>query len=47
MAFTYTTLKQALQDYVESDETTFVTNLPNIITQAEDRILKDVQLPVK
>ena len=45
MAFTYTTLKQALQDYVESDETTFVTNLPNIITQAEDRILKDVQLP--
>jgi len=45
MAFTYTTLTQAIQDYVQSDETTFVSNLPTIITQAEERILKDVQLP--
>lgn len=45
MAWTFTTLKNALQDYLESTETTFVSNLPVIITQAEDRILKSVQLP--
>jgi|TARA_R110000787_G_scaffold152891_1_gene266784 hypothetical protein len=45
MAFTYTTLKQTIQDYLETTETTFVSNLPNIITQAEERILKEVQLP--
>jgi len=45
MALTFTTLKQAIQDYCESNETTFVANLPLIIRQAEDRILKNVQLP--
>ncbi len=45
MAFTYTTLKTAIQAYVESDEATFITNLPVIIKQAEDRILEKVQLP--
>ena len=45
MAFTYTTLKQTIQDYLETTETTFVSNLPNIITQAEERILKEIQLP--
>ena len=45
MAQTFTTLKNALQDYLETTETTFVNNLPTIITQAEDRILKSVQLP--
>ena len=45
MAFTFTTLKTAIQDYVESNESTFVTDLPTIITQAEERILKSVQLP--
>ena len=45
MAFTFTTLKQAIQDYLETDETTLVNNLPTIITQAEERILKSVQLP--
>jgi len=45
MAWTFTTLKNALQDYLETTETTFVSNLPIIITQAEDRILKSVQLP--
>ena len=38
MAFTLTTLKQAIQDYTESNETTFVNNLTTIITQAEDKI---------
>jgi|TARA_R100000049_G_C1950082_1_gene97267 hypothetical protein len=45
MAFTFTTLKTAIQDYLETSETTFVTNLPLIITQAEERILRTVQLP--
>ena len=45
MAFTFTTLKQAIQDYTESNETSFVNNLPTIIRQAEDKILKTVQLP--
>ena len=45
MAFTFTTLKSAIQDYLETDETTFVNNLNNIILQAEERILKTVQLP--
>ena len=45
MAFTLTTLKSAIQDYLQTTETTFVNNLDTIITQAEDRILKSVQLP--
>jgi hypothetical protein len=45
MAWTYTTLKQAILDYIETDEETFETNLPVIVQQAEDRILKAVQLP--
>ena len=46
MAWTYATLKQAIQDYVQvQTETTFITNIPIFVQQAEDRILKDVQLP--
>ena len=45
MAWTFTTLKSTLQDYLETTETTFVDNLTVIITQAEDRILKSIQLP--
>lgn len=44
MSFTYGELKQALQDYTENDETTFVNNLPLFIRLAEERILKSVQL---
>ena len=45
MAWTLATLKSAIQDYLETTETTFVNNLDVIIQQAEDRILKSVQLP--
>jgi len=45
MAWTFTTLKSAIQDYLETTETTFVSNLTVIIKQAEDRILKSAQLP--
>ena len=44
MSFTYAQLKSAIQDYTDYDETTFVTNLPVFIRQAEERILKNVQL---
>ena len=45
MAWTYTTLKTAIEDYLQTTETSFVTNLPTFITQAEERILRTVQLP--
>ena len=44
MSFTYTQLKQAIVDYTENDETTFVSNLPVFIKNTEERILKNVQL---
>jgi hypothetical protein len=45
MAWTYTTLKTAIQDYLQTTESSFVSNLPTFITQAEERILRTVQLP--
>ncbi len=44
MSFTYDQLKQAIQDYTENSETSFVANLPLFIRAAEERILKNVQL---
>tara|TARA_R110000824_G_scaffold101189_2_gene240285 strand:- start:794 stop:1438 length:645 start_codon:yes stop_codon:yes gene_type:complete len=46
MAYTFTTLKTAIQDYVQSTESTFVSQLPRFITNAEERILKECQLDV-
>jgi hypothetical protein len=46
MSFTYNQLKQALQDYTENTETTFVNNLNIFIQNAEERILKTAQLEV-
>ena len=45
MAWTYTTLKTAIQDYLQTTESSFVSNLPTFVTQAEERILSTVQLP--
>tara|TARA_R100001129_G_scaffold146986_2_gene108419 strand:+ start:722 stop:1366 length:645 start_codon:yes stop_codon:yes gene_type:complete len=45
MSWTFTTLKSAIQDYTENTETSFVSNLTNIIVQAENRIIKSVELP--
>lgn len=42
--YTYTTLKQAIQDYTDNQETTFVSNLDNFIKAAEERILKSIPL---
>jgi len=46
MAFTFTTLKTAIQDYTDNSEATFVTQLPRFILNAEERILKQCQLDV-
>jgi hypothetical protein len=46
MALTYTQLSTAIQEYCETDETSFVANIPVFVKQAEDRILNAVQLPV-
>jgi hypothetical protein len=44
MSYTFTTLKQAIQDYTQNSETTFVNNLNSFITNAEERLLKLVEL---
>ena len=44
MAFTFTTLKTAIQDYTQNTETTFTGQLSRFILNAEERILKEVQL---
>ena len=46
MRFTFDSLKTAIQDYQETSETTFVNNLSVFIKEAEERILKNIELPV-
>jgi len=45
MSFTLSTLKTAVQDYLQVSETTFTNQLPRFIQEAEDRIFNLVQLP--
>ena len=45
MAYTFTTLKQAIQDYTENTETTFVNNLSRFIQNAEERLYRTLQIP--
>ena len=44
MSFTYSSLKTAIQDYTQNTEATFVTHLDDFIKNAEERILKNIQL---
>ena len=41
----YTQLKQAIQDYTQNYETTFVNDIPLFVEQAEQRIYNSVQFP--
>ena len=41
----YAELSQAIQDYTESSEQTFVDNIPTFVQIAEERIYNTVQLP--
>ena len=45
MAWTYTTLTQAIKDYTENTETTFVNNIGLFVRNAEQIILRTIQLP--
>ena len=45
MSFTYDQLKTAIQDYTENDETTFVSQIPTFVRQAEERINRSVLIP--
>ena len=44
MSWTNATLTTAIQDYMESTESSLVTNIPNFIKATEEKILKSVQL---
>lgn len=41
----YTQLTQAIIDYAESDEQTFVDNIPLFVQQCEERVYNAVQIP--
>lgn len=41
----YAALNQAIQDYCENTETSFVNNIPTFVKQAEYRIYRNVNLP--
>jgi len=41
----YTALKTAIEDYTQNYETTFITNLPVFVKQAEQRIYNSIQFP--
>ena len=44
MSFTFATLKTAIQDYTDNNETVFVSQINNFIKAAEEKILKSVDL---
>lgn len=41
----YTELVQAIKDYTENEETTFVSQIPTFVQQAEERINRSVLIP--
>ena len=45
MSYTFTTLRNAVEQYTQNDEATFVSNIDLFVRMAEERILKSVQLP--
>lgn len=41
----YSELVQAIKDYTENEETTFVSQIPSFVRQAEERITRTVMIP--
>ena len=41
----YAELTQAIKDYTENEETTFVNNIPVFVRQAEERLNRSVIIP--
>ena len=46
MSFTFTTLREAVQNYTQNNETSFIANMGVFVELAEERILKSIQLNV-
>ena len=46
MSFTFTTLREAVQNYTQNNETSFIANMGIFVELAEERILKSIQLNV-
>lgn len=46
MAFTYASLQTTVCDYLQQYDSVFLAEFPTIVRQAEDRILKTLNLPV-
>ncbi len=44
MSYTYTQLKNAIQDYTDNNETSFISNLDRFVESAEERIFNSVDL---
>ena len=44
MAYTLTSLRDAIKSYTENAETTFLSNIENFIKSAEERVLVNVAL---
>ena len=41
----YTELVAAIQDYTQNEETSFVSNIPNFVEQAEERLNRSIMVP--
>ena len=41
----YTELVAAIQDYTQNEETSFVSNIPNFVGQAEERLNRSIMVP--
>jgi hypothetical protein len=41
----YTELVAAIQDYTQNEETSFVSNIPNFVAQAEERLNRSIMVP--
>ena len=46
MSFTFTTLREAVENYTQNNETSFIANMGIFVELAEERILKSIQLNV-
>lgn len=45
MGYTYTTLVQAIQDWMQQNDATFVSNIPLFVQQAEARLYRELRSP--
>ena len=41
----YTELVAAIQDYTQNEETSFVSNIPTFVEQAEERLNRSIMVP--